>query len=44
MKGDVSLAADVSFPDPDGYGDRKAVLVVRQDLEDDSKQVVVALP
>jgi len=26
-----------------GYGDRKAVLVVRQDLEDDSKQVVVAL-
>jgi hypothetical protein len=43
MKGDVSLAADVEFPDPDGYGDRKAVLVIRQDLEDDSKQVVVAL-
>jgi hypothetical protein len=43
MKGDVSLAADVDFPDPDGYGDRKAVLVIRQDLDDDSKQVVVAL-
>jgi hypothetical protein len=43
MKGDVSLAADIAFPDPDGYGDRKAVLVIRQDLEDDSKQVVVAL-
>ncbi len=43
MTGDVSLAADISFPDPNGYGDRKAVLVIRQDLEDDSKQVVVAL-
>ena len=43
MKGDVSLAADVTFPDPNGYGDRKAVLIIRQDLEDDSKQVVVAL-
>ena len=43
MSGDVSLAADVAFPDANGYGDRKAVLVIRQDLEDDSKQVVVAL-
>jgi hypothetical protein len=43
MSGDVSLAADMAFPDPNGYGDRKAVLVIRQDLEDDSKQVVVAL-
>jgi hypothetical protein len=43
MKGDISLAADIAFPDPNGYGDRKAVLVIRQDLEDDSKQVVVAL-
>lgn len=43
MKGDVSLAADIAFPDPDGYGDRKAVLVIRQELADDSKQVVVAL-
>lgn len=43
MSGDVSLAADISFPDAAGYGDRKAVLVIRQDLEDDAKQVVVAL-
>jgi hypothetical protein len=43
MSGDISLAADIQFPDPKGYGDRKAVLVIRQDLEDDSKQVVVAL-
>ncbi len=43
VSGDVSLAADIAFPDPAGYGDRKAVLVIRQDLEDDSKEVVVAL-
>src|SRR5688572_6626718 len=43
MKGDISLAADIAFPDPNGYGDRKAVLVIRQDLDDDSRQVVVAL-
>lgn len=43
MSGDVSLAADVSFPDPNGYGDRKAVLVIRQDLDDDSKEAIVAL-
>ena len=30
MSGDVSLAADVSFPDPNGYGDRKVVLAIRQ--------------
>jgi hypothetical protein len=43
MSGDVSLAADVAFPDANGYSDRKAVLVIRQSLEDDAKQVVVAL-
>lgn len=43
MSGDVSLAADIAYPDPDGYGDRKAVLVIRQDLDDDSKMAVVAL-
>jgi hypothetical protein len=42
MSGDVSIAADIAYPDPNGYGDRKAVLVIRQDLEDDSVQVVVA--
>jgi len=43
MSGDASLAADIAFPDPKGYGDRKAVLIIRQDLEDDSKEVLVAL-
>lgn len=43
MSGDVSLAADINYPDPNGYGDRKAVLVIRQDLEDDSKEAIVAL-
>jgi hypothetical protein len=42
MSGDVSLAADIAYPDPNGYADRKAVLVIRQDLEDDSPEVVVA--
>jgi hypothetical protein len=41
MSGDVSLAADVTFPDPKGYGDRKAVLVIRQSLEDDSKEAMI---
>ncbi len=43
MSGDVSLAADISFPDPKGYGDRKAVLMIRQSLDDDSKAAMVAL-
>jgi len=43
MSGDVSLAADISFPDTNGYGDRKAVLIIRQDLDDDSKEAFVAL-
>jgi hypothetical protein len=43
MSGDVSLAADVKFPDAAGYDDRKAVLVIRQSLEDDAKEAVVAL-
>jgi hypothetical protein len=41
MSGDASLAADVTFPNPDGYGDRKAVLVIRQNLEDDSKEAMI---
>jgi hypothetical protein len=43
MSGDVSLAADVRFPDAAGFGDRKAVLVIRQDLGDDSREAMVAL-
>lgn len=43
MSGDVSLAANISFPDSLGFGDRKAVLIIRQSLDDDSKEVIVAL-
>lgn len=42
MSGDVSLAADSTFPNPEGYNDRKAMLVIRQTLDDDSKEAVVA--
>ncbi len=43
MSGDVSLAADVVFPDTVGYGDRKALVVIRQSLDDDAKEAMVAL-
>jgi len=43
MSGDISLAADISYPDSLGFGDRKAVLVIRQSLDDDSKEALVAL-
>lgn len=43
MAGDVSLAADVTFPNPEGYSDRKAVLVIRQDLDDGAKEIMSAL-
>ena len=41
ISGDVSLAADASFPDPQGYNDRKAVLVIRESLADDATEAVV---
>jgi len=43
VSGDVSLAADISYPDTLGFGDRKAVLVIRQSLDDDSKEALVAV-
>lgn len=43
MAGDVSLAADIAYPDPAGYYDRKALLVIRQDLDDDAQEALVAL-
>jgi len=43
MSGDVSFAADITFPNPEGYGDRKAVLVIRQDLDDNAKEIMTAL-
>jgi hypothetical protein len=42
MSGDVSLAGTVSFPDANGYGDRKVVFVIRKDLDDDSIEVMTA--
>jgi hypothetical protein len=42
MSGDVSLAASISFPDPNGFGDRKAALVIRTGLNDDAVEVLVA--
>jgi cephalosporin-C deacetylase len=41
MSGDVSLAADVTFPNAEGYGDRKAVLIIRQTLDDDSQEAMI---
>jgi hypothetical protein len=41
MSGDVSLAGDVTFSNPNGYGDRKVVLVIRQDLNDDAKEAMI---
>jgi len=43
VSGDVSVAADINFPDREGYDGRKAVLAIRQSLEDDSKEAIVAL-
>ena len=40
MSGDVSLAASATFPDAKGYADRKAVLIIRQNLDDDSKEAM----
>ena len=43
MSGDVSLAADIDYPNAGGFGDRKAVLVIRQSLDDDAPEALVAL-
>lgn len=42
MSGDVSLAADIAYPHG-GFADHKAVLVVRQSLDDDAVEALVAL-
>jgi hypothetical protein len=42
MSGDVSLAANVSFPVAQPPHDRKVVLVIRQDLDDNAKEIMVA--
>jgi hypothetical protein len=43
MSGDVSLAADIKYPDSLGYFDRKALVVIRQSLDDDSQEAMAAL-
>jgi hypothetical protein len=43
MSGDVSIATDIMYPDANGYGDRKAVVMIRQSLDDDSPAVMAAL-
>lgn len=43
LLGDASLAADISFPNPKGYGDRKAVLIIRQSLDDNAMEALAGL-
>jgi hypothetical protein len=40
MSGDISFAANVSFLIPKPPQDRKVVLMIRQDLDDDSKEIM----
>jgi hypothetical protein len=42
MQGDVSLAANVVWTDINEFHDRKVALVIRDDLDDDSRQIVAA--
>ena len=42
MSGNVSLAANVSFPVAAPPHDRKVVLVIRQDLDDNAKEIMTA--
>ena len=43
MSGDISLAGTVAFPDPTVHGDRKVVFIIRQDLDDDSAEIMSTL-
>jgi hypothetical protein len=43
IDGDFTLACDIAFPKPDGYDDRKVVLIARQDLDDDGTEAMTAL-
>ncbi len=42
MSGDVSLAAKVVWPNIGEFHDRKVALVIRDDLDDDSREIVAA--
>jgi TolB protein len=43
MSGDVTIAADIRFPNPGGNAHRKACLVIRQSLDADSAYVDAAV-
>jgi hypothetical protein len=42
MSGDISLAATVHWPNIDDFHDRKVVLIFRDSLDDDSRQIMAA--
>ncbi|HKQ10514.1 MAG TPA: hypothetical protein VJS85_04940 [Rhizomicrobium sp.] len=42
VSGDVSLAADVVWPNIDDFHDRKVALIIRDSLDDDSRQIMTA--
>ena len=42
MRGDVSIAGTVNWPNLDDFHDRKVALVIRDSLEDDSRQIMAA--
>ena len=42
MSGDVSLAASVIWPNMDDFHDRKVALIIRDSLDDDSREIVAA--
>ena len=42
VSGDVSLAADVVWPNSDDFHDRKVALIIRDSLDDDSRQIMTA--
>jgi len=43
MSGDVSLSADVNILNTNNFGDCKVVVIIRQNLEDDSKEALATL-
>ena len=42
LSGDLSLAASVIWPDINEFNDRKVVLILRDSLDDDSRQIMAA--
>jgi hypothetical protein len=42
MDGDVSLAATVNWPNINDFHDRKVALIIRDSLDDDSRQIMTA--